>query len=296
MKKLLLKLKTLFPTLLIIFLFSYPAHSHPSHNTEHGMSHALFSSEHCLFFIFIGILVGLFMLSRNKILSFIGNLALLVFLIYQVVSHSLSQDLLFGLEFLLIGGFLSLAAWRATYWIFELLLWAPKTLRRIPHQNLRYLDNLFRFPQARAHCDIPCKIYDPAIATISALSVIRLIDIINETISMEDKSSANYENTMARCILRKEEESEKLKHEIRIIWGDYFKTTQFEAFPEIHDLSHQIMMLASAAKQKVNRKEAEDLLELVNKFSEIFWSTKEVETERKVAPYPPNLEIVRPKL
>lgn len=31
-----------------------------------------------------------------------------------------------------------------------------------------------------AHCDIPCKIYDPAVAQVSALSVVRLMDIIAE--------------------------------------------------------------------------------------------------------------------
>ena len=32
----------------------------------------------------------------------------------------------------------------------------------------------------QAHCDIPCKIYDPAIAQIATLSVIRLLDLIAE--------------------------------------------------------------------------------------------------------------------
>ena len=68
-----------------------------------------------------------------------------------------------------------------------------------------------------------------------------------------------------------EEESEKLKKEIRIIWGDYFKTPQFKAFPEAHNTVHQIMMLASATKQgqrrphsppvlPTDRKKAEELL------------------------------------
>ena len=55
------------------------------------------------------------------------------------------------------------------------------------------------------------------------------------------------------------------------------------------------MMLASATKQGTDRKKAEELLELTNQFAEIFWTTKEVETERKIAPYPPSLAVVRPK-
>ena len=32
-----------------------------------------------------------------------------------------------------------------------------------------------------AHCDIPCKIYDPIVIQVAALSVVRILDIINET-------------------------------------------------------------------------------------------------------------------
>ena len=34
--------------------------------------------------------------------------------------------------------------------------------------------------KAEAHCDIPCKIYDPAIAQVAGLSVVRLIDLLHE--------------------------------------------------------------------------------------------------------------------
>jgi nickel superoxide dismutase len=164
------------------------------------------------------------------------------------------------------------------------------------HQSIEYINKFIKFPSVQAHCDIPCKIYDPAIAIISALSVIRLIDIIEENRSNSDKLSADYDNTIIRCVQRKEEESEKVKQEIRIIWGDYFKEPQISEHPEIHALTHQIMILASAVKQKTSREDANQLLELVNQFSEVFWSTKGVKTERKIAPYPPSLSVVRPKL
>jgi nickel superoxide dismutase len=31
---------------------------------------------------------------------------------------------------------------------------------------LQTLDRVFRFPQAKAHCDIPCGIYDPHMAQL----------------------------------------------------------------------------------------------------------------------------------
>ena len=76
--------------------------------------------------------------------------------------------------------------------------------------------------------------------------------------------------------MRKEEEAERVKQEIRIIWGDYFKTPHFKEYGEIDDLTHQIMQKASACKQGVHREDGHDLLNLINNFAEIFWHTKEV--------------------
>ena len=104
------------------------------------------------------------------------------------------------------------------------------------------------------------------------------------------------QNTIARCVMRKEEEAEKVKHEVRIIWGDYFKAPQFEKFPEIHELTHNIMMKASACKQGVAREDGEALAELLNQFAEIFWATKDVKTARHNSPNLPNLPTVYPSL
>ncbi|PPR78409.1 MAG: Superoxide dismutase [Ni] [Alphaproteobacteria bacterium MarineAlpha2_Bin1] len=286
---------------LILITFSLnllisPAVSHPVKTAEIGINHVLLSNNHLLFFIFLGILVAFLMISKRLLFVILGNISLFGYLVYLSITHIMNQGLLFGLEIFLVGGFISLLSWRVTYWLFIIYSENINKFKLIPYQKLRYLDKIFKFNNVKAHCDIPCKIYDPSTAIIATLSVIRLIDIINETHSNKDRATTEYENTMARCILRKEEESEKLKQEIRIIWGDYFKDPQIEAFPEIHNITHKIMMLASAAKQKVNRKEADQLLELVNQFSEIFWSTKNIETERKISPYPPSLAVVRPKL
>ena len=56
------------------------------------------------------------------------------------------------------------------------------------------------------------------------------------------------------------------------------------------------MMQGSKCKQSLERGNAERLVELVNNFSEIFWKTKNIETSRVTAPYPPALEMVVPKL
>ncbi|MBT6276503.1 MAG: superoxide dismutase, Ni [Chromatiales bacterium] len=162
------------------------------------------------------------------------------------------------------------------------------------HSALNLVDRMVGIDEADAHCDIPCKIYDPSTALIAALSVVRLMDIMAET--MEKPDSLGRQNTIARCVMRKEEEAEKVKHETRIIWGDYVKAPQMEKHPGINDLVHQIMLKGSACKQECNRADGEALVELVNQFAEAFWDTKDVKTTRAVCPYPPSMSVVYPVL
>jgi len=160
-------------------------------------------------------------------------------------------------------------------------------------QIISLLDRVGLVQNASAHCDIPCGIYDPGPAIIAAVSVVRLMDI------MKDASSADsvaLTNLLARNAIRKEEEAEKVKQEIRVIWGDYFKGPLLDAHPDVHKLVHQIMQKASACKQDVHRDDALALVELVNEFAELFWKTKSVKTGRGPCPYPPSLEVVYPIL
>ena len=145
-----------------------------------------------------------------------------------------------------------------------------------------------------AHCDIPCKIYDPVIIQIASLSVVRLTDLIID-IKSKDNSLFN-QNQMTRLIIEKEKQASIVKDETRIIWGDYFKEPQLKSFPETHSLVHSIMLVASKCKQEVIRANAETLVDNVNQFSEIFWTTKDIKTHRVISPYPPSMEMVLPIL
>lgn len=160
------------------------------------------------------------------------------------------------------------------------------------HKLLKQIDKKTPFPEVSAHCDIPCKIYDPATTIIAALTVVRMDDIIAEWKENRPEDDAEYIATLSRAVAQKEEHAEQVKQEIRVIWGDYIKTPQIEAHPNIHELVHSIMLQGSACKQKSNREDAVKLVELVNQFAEIFWQTKNVKTKRAVCPYPPALEVV----
>jgi nickel superoxide dismutase len=157
------------------------------------------------------------------------------------------------------------------------------------------LDKVFDFEQASAHCDIPCKIYDPMTIQLAVLSMIRMVELIDELAS---KSELNVEQTatLARLSAEKEKQGGIVKDEVRVIWGDYFKQPQFDKFPEIHQLTHDIMLKTSAAKQKVNMAVTLELLVLVNRFAEIFWQSKDIETFNAQCPYPPFQTVSYPKL
>jgi len=163
------------------------------------------------------------------------------------------------------------------------------------HKIFQVLDQTFQFETASAHCDIPCKIYDPSGAQIAALSVIRFIDIIQE-LGEKDSLSLSDQAQISRLVREKEIHAALVKSEINTIWGDYFKAPQFEKFPQTNELVHKIMMAGSASKQNIDREKALELLNLVNEFADIFWQTKGVETTTATCPYPPSEKVVYPVL
>lgn len=163
------------------------------------------------------------------------------------------------------------------------------------HSLFKRFDQLSPFNQASAHCDIPCKIYDPAVAQINALTVIRMMDLIaeldqKETLSLSDQA------LLTRLVTQKEEHAAKVKDEIRVIWGDYYKQPQFDLLPDAHELTHKIMLQASKCKQNIDRSLGLELLNLVNEFAEGFWKTKGVDTFIATCPYPPAEQVVYPNL
>lgn len=137
---------------------------------------------------------------------------------------------------------------------------------------------IFKSPQiVYAHCDIPCGIYDPYAAQLAALTVIRMMDLINDS---GDASGTVPTHNIARYTAVKDEHAELCKKEIRVIWGDYFKDEHFAEFREIDDLVREVMRAASRARQGIDRTIGVGLLESVNKVAEIFWKTKGIETKR----------------
>ena len=165
------------------------------------------------------------------------------------------------------------------------------------HKIAQKIDQHIYVDVVDAHCDIPCGIYDPHHALIGALTVIRMVDLINNLVEAHGKEvDAEFLNSMARYVAVKEEHAELTKHEIRVIWGDFIKDQHVEDYPQLPGLVHKIMQLGSKARQTVDRETGVALLEAVNEFAEIFWQIKGKETKRVNAPFPVTDEMVLPLL
>jgi nickel superoxide dismutase len=149
-----------------------------------------------------------------------------------------------------------------------------------------------------AHCDIPCGIYDPIDAQLSALTVVRMDQLIGELAApaMDAKAEdrAAYTSKIARYTVVKEQHAEKVKSEVRVIWGDFFTPDHAKQFPQIHDLTWRIMKSASKSRQGTNLADAQDLVKLVQEFSEIFWQAKGAKTRRVPSMQKPGGELVVP--
>ncbi len=168
----------------------------------------------------------------------------------------------------------------------------------ILYRGVRALDRVFGFERVSAHCDIPCGIYDPHQAQMAAHTVVRMVSLIQELKEPGPRASTKerleFYHRMARFTTLKEEHAELVKHEIRVLWGDYFKPEHLEEFPSLHELVWKVMKLGSGAKQDLSVTAAEALLEAVLDVAEVFWKTKGMEAVRVKSPYPTGGEIVLP--
>ena len=125
---------------------------------------------------------------------------------------------------------------------------------------------------ARAHCDVPCGIYDPHEAVLAAKTVARMVELIGQ---IDPASTAVADrNKFVRCVAVKEQHAEKVKHEVQVIWSDYFKPEHLEKVPELHSKVWQLLKLAGRNKQSVDADAAAQLIAATEEFADMFWSTK----------------------
>lgn len=161
-------------------------------------------------------------------------------------------------------------------------------------QVFLFLSKILPAYPAYAHCDLPCGIYDPHQAQLAAHTVVRMVGILNEA-HAEEGNDKKLMHDIVRATKIKEDHAEIVKHEIRVLWGDYFKPEHLEQYPQLHELVFSIMKAASKARQNIDIDAANQLLSKVQEFAEIFWKTKNRETVRVASGYPTGGEMVLPK-
>ena len=141
----------------------------------------------------------------------------------------------------------------------------------------KLIGRITKVENAYAHCDIPCGIYDPISAKIAAQTVLKMAIKIE---ALDNNSDAN---SLNRFIAAKEKHAELVKHEIDILWHDYFKPEHLEKYPDLHTKVWNTTKLAASNKQNVDSKSAGDPVYSVDEIASIFWATKGVDYADSVA-------------
>jgi len=117
----------------------------------------------------------------------------------------------------------------------------------------------------RAHCDLPCGVYDPAQARIEAESVK----------ACQEKYQGNEDPIFReRAIAIKEARADMVKEHLWILWTDYFKPEHLDKHPNLHDLFWNATKEAGAAKKSVDPAQGQKLLDLIGEIVKVFKETK----------------------
>ena len=132
----------------------------------------------------------------------------------------------------------------------------------------------FKVQTAKAHCDVPCGVYDPATAALAAKTVAvlakKIVDLPVPAAGASATEQKAFENTVTRMVQVKEEHAQLCKKELLILWTDYFKPQHLEMFPDLHTTFWNAAKLCSFNKQNVDVAKAEELQHACAKISEMF--------------------------
>ncbi len=123
-----------------------------------------------------------------------------------------------------------------------------------------------------AHCDIPCGIYETDTMTHSAETCRRMVQKIE---GLGELDSVEKYNGFVRSVMNKEKHAEEVKHQLYILWSDYFKPEHLEKFPDLHDRIWKTVKQASVVKQTVSMDECEKLNEMVHDIAHLFSDSKQ---------------------
>ena len=144
---------------------------------------------------------------------------------------------------------------------------------RIIDRVLTSVDRVVPPKTVRAHCDLPCGVYDPAQARIEAESVKAIQERYQKADQMKS-GGETVEDYRARALVIKEERADLVKHHLWVLWTDYFKPDHLEKFPQLHELFWKSTKEAGLAKKSTDPEQGQKLLDQIAEITRIFWETK----------------------
>jgi nickel superoxide dismutase len=125
----------------------------------------------------------------------------------------------------------------------------------------------------RAHCDLPCGVYDPEQARIEAESCYKIVE----------KMGANSDSAFTtRAIAIKEERAELVKHHLDVLWHDYFKPEHLDKVPNLHELFWNAAKQVSKVKASTDIADAKKLLDIIDEV-DAAWKATGGEEKTRVA-------------
>ncbi|MHB1585428.1 MAG: superoxide dismutase, Ni [Acidimicrobiales bacterium] len=136
---------------------------------------------------------------------------------------------------------------------------------RIIDRVLQAADRIAPPAPVRAHCDLPCGVYDPAQARIEAQSVKAI---------MEKHNASDDPSFRERAIMIKEERADLVKHHLWVLWTDYFKPEHLEKYPQLHEIFWKATKSAGESKKTTDEAVGQRLLDEIDQIDKIFWETK----------------------
>ena len=127
------------------------------------------------------------------------------------------------------------------------------------------------FGTVYAHCDVPCGIYETDTMTHAAHTCQVMVE---KAQALGDTSDIEHMNQFVRIVATKEKHAERVKHEVAVLWGDYFKPEHLEKYPDLHDKVWSTLKQASKVKQSMDMDACVTLQQKVAELAEIFADTK----------------------
>ena len=141
---------------------------------------------------------------------------------------------------------------------------------------LDYLEHRSAAPEAEAHCDGPCGVYDPASARVAAeavLSLTKKILALTPPSPGDQAAGVAFLNTVTRYVTIKEEQAHLAKKELLILWTDYFKPDHLKDVPNLHEMFWNANKQVSKVKASTDLADARTLLDQIDEIDAAWRAT-----------------------